>query len=190
MDFDGDVKAADEKDAPIFNSYNPDLRTFRDHGGKLIQYHGWSDAAIAPRDSINFYEKVTAFLASAPDPRAADARDVQGFYRLFMVPGMGHCEGGPGPTSFGNGGGEAGTPVDADHNVLLALDRWVVQGVAPEKLIGSGHIGGQAGGGMVGNGTTVKVTRPLCPYPKVARYKGLGDSNVADSFACVKEQGD
>jgi feruloyl esterase len=178
MDFDGDIKAADEKDAPIFNSYNPDLRTFRDHGGKLIQYHGWSDAAIAPRDSIDFYEKVTAFLASNPDPRAADAKDVQGFYRLFMVPGMGHCAGGPGPTSFGNGAAEAGTPIDADHNVLLALDRWVTQGVAPEKLIGSGKTGGSA---------PLKVTRPLCPYPKVAHYKGQGDSNVADSFECVKE---
>jgi tannase/feruloyl esterase len=178
MDFDRDVKAADEKDAPIINSYNPDLRTFRDHGGKLIQYHGWSDAAIAPQDSINFYEKVTAFLASNPDPRAADAKDVQGFYRLFMVPGMGHCTGGPGPTSFGNGAEDAGTPVDADHDVLMALDRWVTQGVAPDKLIGSGKIGGSA---------PVKVTRPLCPYPKVARYKGQGDSNVADSFECVKE---
>lgn len=179
MDFDRDVKAADEKDAPILNSYNPDLRTFRDHGGKLIQYHGWSDAAIAPRDSINFYEKVTAFLASNPDPRAADAKDVQGFYRLFMVPGMGHCVGGPGPTSFGNSGREAGTPVDADHDVLMALDRWVTQGVAPEKLIGSGKLGGSA---------PVKITRPLCPYPRVARYKGQGDSNVADNFECVKDQ--
>jgi len=179
MDFDRDVKAADEKDAPIINSYNPDLRTFRDHGGKLIQYHGWGDPAIAPRDSIAFYEKVTAFLSSTPDPRAADARDVQGFYRLFMVPGMGHCTGGPGPTSFGNDAPQAGDTVDADHDLLLALDRWVTQGVAPEKLIGTGKIGGSA---------AVKVTRPLCPYPRVAHYKGQGDSNVADNFECVKEQ--
>jgi hypothetical protein len=178
MDFDVDVKAADEKIAPILNAYNPDLRTFRDHGGKLIQYHGWGDAAVAPQDSINFYEKVTAFLASNPDPRAADARDVQGFYRLFMVPGMGHCSGGPGPTSFGNAAADAGTPVDADHDILMALDRWVTRGVAPDKLIGSGKLGGS---------TTVKITRPLCPYPLTARYKGQGDSNVADSFECVKE---
>ena len=173
MDFDRDVKAADEKDAPILNSYNPDLRTFRDHGGKLIQYHGWSDAAISPLDSIAFYEKVTAFLTSSPDPRAADAKDVQGFYRLFMVPGMGHCTGGPGPTSFGNA--EAGA--DADHDVLMALDRWVTQGVAPDKLIGSGKLGGSA---------PVEVTRPLCPYPRVARYNGQGDSNVASNFECVR----
>lgn len=185
MDFDRDVKAADEKDAPIINSYNPDLRTFRDHGGKLIQYHGWGDAAIAPRDSINFYEKVTAFLRSNPDPRAADAKDVQGFYRLFMVPGMGHCAGGPGPTSFGNGATEAGTPVDADHDVLMALDRWVTQGVAPDKLIGTGSIGADRKSGSGG----VPLTRPLCPYPKVARYKGQGDTNLADNFECVQDNG-
>jgi feruloyl esterase len=69
--------------------------------------------------------------------------------------------------------------VDADHDVLMALDRWVTQGVAPEKLIGSGKLGGSA---------PVKITRPLCPYPRVARYKGQGDSNVADNFECVKDQ--
>jgi feruloyl esterase len=95
-----------------------------------------------------------------------------------MVPGMGHCSGGPGPTSFGNGAMDAGIPVDADHDVLMALDRWVTQGVAPEKLIGSGKLAGSA---------AEKITRPLCPYPLTARYKGTGDSNVADSFECVKE---
>jgi feruloyl esterase len=184
MDFDRDVKAADEKDGSIISSYSPDLRTFRDHGGKLIQYHGWSDAAIAPQDSIDFYEKVTAFLGNNPDPRAADAKDVQGFYRLFMVPGMGHCVGGPGPTSFGNGSTEVSNPADADHDVLMALDRWVTQGVAPEKLIGTGRIGGSTSGAVA-----VKITRPLCPYPKVARYKGQGDTNVADSFECVAGSG-
>ena len=178
MDFSLDLKAADEKDAPILNSYNPDLRTFRDHGGKLIQYHGWGDAAIAPRDSIDFYQKVTAFLTTSPDPRAADAKDVQGFYRLFMVPGMGHCSGGPGPASFGNDGSQGDNPADADHDLLIALDRWVIKGVAPDKLIGSGTTGGT---------TPAKITRPLCPYPKVAHYKGQGDSNAADSFECAKE---
>jgi len=185
MDFDRDVKAADEKTAPIINSYDPDLRTFRDHGGKLIQYHGWGDAAIAPRDSINFYEKVTAFLTSSPDPRTADAKDVQGFYRLFMVPGMGHCTGGPGPTSFGNDAIAAGTPVDADHDVLTALDRWVTQGVAPDELIGTGKIGVDPKSGAGG----VPLTRPLCPYPKVAHYKGHGDTSLADNFECAQENG-
>jgi feruloyl esterase len=184
MDFDRDVRTADEKTAWFINAYNPDLRSFRDHGGKLIQYHGWGDAAIAPRDSINFYEKVTAFLARYPDPRSTNPADVQGFYRLFMVPGMGHCGGGPGPTDFGNGAAEPGTPVDADHDVLMALDRWVTQGVAPDKLIGTGKIGADAKTGSAG----VRLTRPLCAYPKVAHYKGQGDTNVADNFECVQER--
>jgi len=178
MDFDRDVKAADEKDASVINSYNPDLRTFRDHGGKLIQYHGWGDPAIAPRDSTHFYEKVTAFLASSPDPRTADAKDVQGFYRLYMVPGMGHCFGGPGPVSFGNDAPQPGTPVDADHDLLTALDKWVTQSVAPEKFIGTGKTGGSA---------PVPLTRPLCPYPKVAHYKGQGDTNSAENFECTRD---
>jgi hypothetical protein len=94
MDFDRDVRLADEKTAAVLNSYNPDLRSFRDHGGKLIQYHGWADAAIAPRDSIDFYEKVASFLNQYPDPRSSNPGDTSAFYRLFMVPGLQHCVGG------------------------------------------------------------------------------------------------
>jgi hypothetical protein len=184
-DLDRELRLADEKTASILNSYNPDLRSFRDHGGKLIQYHGWGDAAIAPRDSIAFYEKVEGFLKQYPDPRTKDSSDIQEFYRLFMVPGMQHCTSGPGPTSFGNGGLLPGKdfPADADHDILMALDRWVTQGVAPDKLIGTGKIGADAKAGKEG----VKVTRPLCAYPAVARYKGQGDTNAAENFECVQE---
>jgi feruloyl esterase len=177
IDFDRDMKLADEKTGPILNAYNPDLRSFRARGGKLIQYHGWGDAAIAPRDSIAFYEKVKAFLSQYPDPRSDASRPIQDFYRLFMVPGMGHCAEGSGPNNFGNAdiADPSVSPQDAGHDVVLALDRWVTQGVAPEKIIGTGKIGGAA------------MTRPLCPYPKVARYKGRGDSNDAASFECVDE---
>jgi feruloyl esterase len=182
MDFDRDVRLADEKTGAILNSYNPDLRTFRDHGGKLIQYHGWGDAAIAPRDSINFYEDVRAFLGHYPDPRSTNPTDIQGFYRLFMVPGMQHCSGGQGATSFGNDDIAAlnSTPDDADNDILLALDRWVTQGVAPEKIIATGRLGVDAKSGSEG----VRLTRPLCAYPAVARYKGQGDTNAAENFEC------
>jgi hypothetical protein len=182
MDFDRDVRLADEKTGAILNSYNPDLRSFRDHGGKLIQYHGWSDAAIAPRDSINFYEDVRAFLGQYPDPRSTNPTDIQGFYRLFMVPGMQHCSGGQGATSFGNDDIAAlkSNPDDAENDILLALDRWVTQGVAPETIIATGRIGGDAKSGSEG----VRLTRPLCAYPAVARYKGQGDTNAAENFEC------
>jgi feruloyl esterase len=182
MDFDRDVRLADEKTGAILNSYNPDLRSFRDHGGKLIQYHGWGDAAIAPRDSINFYKDVRAFLSHYPDPRSSNPADIQGFYRLFMVPGMQHCTGGPGATSFGNDDIAAlkSTPDDAEYDILMALDRWVMQGVAPEKIIATGRAGADAKSGSEG----VRVTRPLRAYPAMARYKGQGDPNAAENFEC------
>jgi feruloyl esterase len=166
-----ELQLADEKTGAILNAYNPDLRTFRAHGGKLIQYHGWGDAAIAPRDSIDFYEKVEAFFREYPDPRSTNATDVRAFYRLFMVPGMGHCAGGPGPTSFGND--DSRIPADAEHDVLRALDRWVMTGAAPDQLIGTGKVAGTA------------LTRPLCAYPNIAKYAGTGDTNAAASFACL-----
>jgi feruloyl esterase len=184
IDFDSDVRLADEKTASILNSYDPDLRSFRAHGGKLIQYHGWGDAVIAPRDSIAFYEKVQAFLKRYPDPRSTNATDIQAFYRLFMVPGMQHCTGGPGPASFGNDDIAALNlkPDNADHDILLALDRWVTQGVAPDAIISSGKIGADPKVKSEG----APITRPLCVYPAVARYKGHGDTNVAESFECAQ----
>ena len=87
-----------------------------------------------------------------------------------MVPGMGHCGGGIGPNTFANGG-------DPEHDILSALENWVEKGVAPGHLIGSGTVVGDP---------SKKMTRPLCPYPQVAQYKGRGDSNDAVSFACVE----
>jgi feruloyl esterase len=184
IDFDRDLRVADEKTASILNSYNPDLRSFRDHGGKLIQYHGWGDPAIAPRESIAFYEKVEEFLKRYPDPRSQNPADIQAFYRLYMVPGMQHCTGGPGAVSFGNSDIDALNfkPDDADHDILLALDRWVTQGVAPNKIIASGKIVADPGA----KSDAVPITRPLCPYPNVARYKGHGDINAAENFECAE----
>jgi feruloyl esterase len=184
IDFDRDLRVADEKTASILNSYNPDLRSFRDHGGKLIQYHGWGDPAIAPRESIAFYEKVEEFLKRYPDPRSQNPADIQAFYRLYMVPGMQHCTGGPGAVSFGNSDIDALNfkPDDADHDILLALDRWVTQGVAPNKIIASGKIVADPGA----KSDAVPITRPLCPYPDVARYKGHGDINAAENFECAE----
>jgi feruloyl esterase len=95
-----------------------------------------------------------------------------------MVPGMGHCSGGPGPASFGNDDTEleAGNPFDADHDLLPALDRWVTRGIAPQKIIGTGKSTGTGG---------TRLTRPLCPYPEVARYKGQGNTNEAENFECA-----
>lgn len=172
LDFDADVAFAQRK-ASAIDSASPDLRSFRAHGGKLIQYHGWGDAAISPLNSIAYYEAVRSFLAKYPDPRSDSSKVVQDFYRLFLVPGMGHCGGGFGPNSFGNTGA---SPGDAEHDMLTALERWVEKGTPPDKLMGAGK---------VPDDPSRSLTRPLCVFPQVARYKGSGDPYDAANFECA-----
>lgn len=173
LNFDTDVEFGDVKAGPVLNSTNPDLRSFRDNGGKLIQYHGWGDAAISPLNSIDYYESVRAFLGRFTDARHANT-DSSDFYRLFMVPGMAHCGGGIGPNDFGNSRNAAST--DAEHNILSALEGWVERGAAPARLIGTGK---------AVDDSLKTLTRPLCPYPQTARYRGTGDTNNADNFVCA-----
>jgi len=173
LDFDEDVALSDAKAGPVLNSTNPDLRSFRANGGKLIQYHGWGDAAISPLNSINYYESVRTFLDRFPDARNKST-DIEDFYRLFMVPGMGHCSGGAGPNDFGNGFLSART--DAAHDLLSALEAWVEQDTAPARLVGTGK---------AVHGPTATLTRPLCPYPRTARYLGRGNPNQAENFECA-----
>ena len=177
MDFDRDVRISNEKVAPIFNATNPDLRSFRARGGRLIQYHGWADAAIAAPTSIEYYEAVRSFMSKVPDPRST-AKSIEDFYRLFMVPGMAHCSGGVGPVHFGNDADYGPAPAastDPERDMVTVLERWVEHGIAPDRLIGSGPSPLDL---------TKTLTRPLCPHPQQARYKGAGDTNDAVNFAC------
>jgi len=147
--FDNDVQFVDDKLAAIFNATNPDLRPFQINGGKLIQYHGWSDPDITPLNSINYYESVEN---ATPGTR--------GFYRLFLVPGMQHCTGGPGPGKF---------------DTIAALEQWVEKGVAPDQIVAS-HVNGSG---------VVDRTRPLCPYPQEAHWTGNGSTDRAENFVCA-----
>jgi feruloyl esterase len=149
---------AESKFAPILNATNPDLREFRKRGGKLLQWHGWNDQLIAAHNSIDYYESVIAFTGDRPEDRAAALSEVQTFYRLFMAPGMAHCSGGTGPNAF---------------DMQAALEGWVERGVAPEEIVATRSING-----------IVDRSRPLCPYPKIAVYRGTGDTNDAASFVC------
>lgn len=176
LNFDTDVALALQKAGTVLNSTNPDMRTFRARGGKLIQYHGWADAAIAPLTSIDYYDKVRSFLAKYPDARSSGG--VADFYRLFMVPGLGHCFSGIGPKSFGNDGNQFNG--DPERDVISALERWVEKGIAPDHLIGTG---------TAPTDKTKPMTRRLCPYPQVARYNGTGDPNLAASFSCQAGEG-
>jgi feruloyl esterase len=148
FDYDTDLPRAAAKLSPVIDATDPDLRAFAAHGGKMIQYHGWSDPGVAPESSVNYYERVARTLGKSP----------ANFYRLFMVPGMQHCIGGPGPDRF---------------DALAALERWVEQGEAPERIVAAHLTDGKA-----------DRTRPLCPYPLVARWNGTGSTDDAGSFAC------
>jgi feruloyl esterase len=178
-----DVALADAKEAPAVNATNPDLRTFRAHGGKLLVYHGWGDTAVAPQNSIDYYNRVREFLAAYPDARATGpTRSLDDFFRLFMAPGMSHCWDGVGPDSFGNEEvPAAGLIEDADHDIVIALDRWVVAGIAPERIIAARLPDKYAANASA----KVTMTRPLCAYPKVARYQGKGSTDDAQNFRCV-----
>ena len=150
------------------NTTNPDLSAFRDRGGKIIQYHGWNDASFQPGFTTHYYTEVVD-LQPGPDRVAR----TQAFYRLFMVPGMAHCLGGYGPTNFGGLAQTPPTVIDADHDVLEALDRWVEKGVVPDRLVATRFADTQG----------PQRQMPLCPFPKVAMYVG-GDADRPESFAC------
>ncbi|WP_446744659.1 tannase/feruloyl esterase family alpha/beta hydrolase [Silvibacterium acidisoli] len=163
------LKQAVEKTGDAVDATNPDLSAFAARGGKLILYHGWNDPAISPLGTLDYYQK-----AEAANPHAGS------FLRLFMVPGMQHCTGGDGPSSFGQVGWVPGTgPKDATHNMAQALEDWVENGKAPEQVIAA-KIETEGMGSP-----RITMTRPLCAYPKEAHYKGSGDESDAANFTCA-----
>jgi Tannase and feruloyl esterase len=159
----------------VIGTDDPNLSRFRAHGGKIITYHGWSDQLIFPRGSIDYFNRVVA---------ANDGlKRVQEFDRLFMVSGMNHCAGGAGAVNFGQSG-VIPVSLDPEHDAILALRRWVEEGVAPKMLIATTDQ--PLATHAAGNPTQpAEFTRPLCPYPKEAHYKGGGDPNDAANFICV-----
>ena len=150
FDFERDLARAEEADQNTINALDPDIRAFVDRGGKLIQYHGWTDPQISPGISIQYYDRVVEALGG--EDRARNA------HRLFMAPGMGHCGGGDGPNAF---------------DTIAALEEWVEHGRPPDRIVATRRTNG-----------VVDRTRPLCPYPQVALYRGAGSTNDAANFVC------
>lgn len=166
FDFDRDMAAADDKLAAVINAMNPDLERFRARGGKMIQYHGLADQVVPPMDSVSYYERVVARRAGgaggSTDPEQA-RRDTASFYRLYLMPGMEHCRGGPGPDAF---------------DALGLLRRWVEDRLAPDRVVATKFAG-------EGAERRAAFSRPLCAFPEKARYKGGGDPNDTASFDCA-----
>ena len=137
-----------EKVGSVVAAIDPNLKAFKARGGKLLLYHGWNDGLISPGNTVNYFEDVNKTMGRQDD-----------FVRLFMVPGMGHCQGGPGADQV---------------NWMGALERWRESGKAPDR-IEAAHVAGNR----------VEMTRPLCPYPQIAKYSGIGSTNDAQNFSCV-----
>ena len=150
LNFDADMALVDTIEKGNINAMDANLQPFLSRGGKLIQYHGWADQQIPPGTSPEYYQAVVE--------RAGGADKVKSGYRLFMVPGMGHCGGGDGTATF---------------DMLAALERWVEKSQAPDSIPASRVVDGRA-----------DRTRPLCSYPQAASYKGSGSTDEASNFVC------
>ncbi|MGR6806896.1 tannase/feruloyl esterase family alpha/beta hydrolase [Sphaerotilus natans] len=138
-----------------------DLSKLKNRGAKMMVYHGVSDPIFSVEDTTTWYKALAA----------ANSGDASNFARFFRVPGMGHCSGGPATDQF---------------DAVSALVKWVEQGQAPDSLIAKARGTGNAGGvnADVPSTWAVDRSRPLCAWPKVARYKGTGSLDDAGSFEC------
>ena len=131
------------------NATDPDLAAFRKRGGKLIVWFGWADPLVNPARVVEYYQAVRGRMGSSTGD----------FFRLYMIPGVFHCGGGPGCDSFAR---------------LSTLIQWVEGGTAPDNVVASCI-----------QGDKVTRTRPLCAYPAVATYRGFGSPDQADSYTCL-----
>lgn len=172
FNFDVDPQTLDAQLGPILNATSPDLRVQKAKGIKVLHYHGWNDAALAPRETIKYYQWVASAMGGL-----AKTRD---FYRLYMVPGMVHCSGGLGPNTFGQHLAPFVPSATPQEDIVKALEQWVEQGVAPDHLIATKYMNDSVSQGVVSR-------RPLCPFPQVQRYNGSGDPNLESNFTCVLE---
>jgi feruloyl esterase len=149
VNFDTHVAAADRSDISRVNASNADISEFVRRGGKLILSGGWNNALVPAGAVVDYYTRVGSTLGAGETRRSV---------RLYMVPGMIECNGGPGTDTF---------------DMLGVVRRWVERGQAPAEVIAS----------RVEHGKVVR-TRPLCPYPQVATYKGSGSTDEAKDFVC------
>lgn len=145
-DFDAAMKADSQN---ILSLTDPNLKPFFDRGGRLLMYHGWQDPQVPAQNAVRYFNDVA---------KASGGGSVGTSIQLYMVPGMNHCQGGPGTDTF---------------DKMAAIEQWVQTGHAPASIIASHSTSGK-----------VDRTRPLCPYPQFAVYKGTGSTDDAGNFIC------
>jgi feruloyl esterase len=153
FDVDRDLPAAMKMDAGVLNSGVTNLKPFFARGGKLLMYHGWADPQVPAMNSVQYFDDVVKLAG-----KVAVGKSIE----LYMVPGMAHCQGGPGTDVFDKMG---------------AIEQWASRGAAPSQILAA-HLT---------DGIAVR-TRPLCPFGRVARYKGTGSTDEAANFECAVEK--
>lgn len=161
--------AAGESLAGVLDATDADLTRFERSGAKLLMYFGWADALISPRAGVSYYERVGERMG---------IEKTRAFFRLFMVPGMTHCQGGPGANAFGQAPVSPGLHDDAAHDIRRALEAWVERRAAPDSIVAAKYLNDDPAQG-------VAMTRPLCAFPKVSEYRGAGAPVRAAEFRCV-----
>jgi Tannase and feruloyl esterase len=154
----------------LLDATDTDLGELERHGAKLLMYFGWADAVIAPRAGIDYYRRVSR--------RLGGFANAQRFFRLFMAPGMTHCQGGPAPNAFGQSPVSPGLSDDARHDIRRALEGWVEGDIAPKSLVAAKYVRDDPGQGLV-------ATQLLCPFPQHASLGRAGDPRQADNYVCV-----
>jgi len=150
LNFNSHMVLMDKIEGGLINATDPNLKEFVASGGKLLIYHGWADPQIPAGSSVQYYETVLNTMGGAVK--------VKENVRLYMVPGMAHCGGGTGTSTF---------------DMLTALEQWVEYKLAPDQIAAS----------RITNGK-IDRTRPLCAFPQVATYKGSGSIDDAANFVC------
>ena len=171
FDFDRDMDTVDARLASILNANDADLAPFKAAGGKLMMFNGTADPGVPFSSPIEYYERVV-------QAQGGDLAATQSFFRLYLVPGMGHCSsitGGPGVGDFGQPYSPF-VPKDQEHDILLKLVDWVENRNPPDSIIATRYADPA--------GTAVALERPICTYPRIPTYQG-GDATKASSFQCA-----
>ena len=147
LNYDTHVEQASKDANLVFDATDADISRFTKRNGKLIMYQGWAEPGIPPGNLLKYYEQIQQKTSGAKDS-----------VRVFMVPGMGHCGGGNGASTF---------------DMVASLDAWREGGKAPQEVNASRVRDGK-----------IDRTRPVCAWPMVAKYKGRGSIDDAANFVC------
>jgi hypothetical protein len=167
FDIEREAATVETRLGPTMNATDPDLSAFHKRGGKLILFHGWNDPGLSVYETLDYFQAVRARMGNATDA----------FARLYLVPGLQHCTGGPGATYIGGMNVPFHSP---DHDVSAAVEKWVEEGVAPGAMIAT------AAPNRANFAAALPATprRRICPYPQVPVYRGPAEPDTVSAWSC------